>query len=149
MAIGRLRKFKFKKGMTFLEIIVTMLIIGIISAVIIPHLDWGISPKAAVEGATFMIAADIRYVQEAAMATGANKSIIFTAGSNSYSFQPTHHLDPSGQLPVGVRIGNSLTITFNSFGEPIGGGGQSLVVTGNGQSRSITISPYTGKVSIS
>lgn len=142
-------KFDFIKGMTFLEIIIVMLIISILAAVFIPRLDLGISTKAAVEGAAFMIASDIRYAQEFSMATGVNKSIIFTAGSNFYSFLPTHTLDPSGQLPAAVRLGNSLTITFNSFGEPIGGGGGSLTIIGNGESKRITVLLYTGKVNIS
>ncbi len=77
-------------GMTFLEIIVVLLIVGILSATYIPRLDWGISAKAAVEGAAFMVASDIRYAQEFSMATGVAKSIIFNAGTNTYTFQPAH-----------------------------------------------------------
>lgn len=146
---ARLAHFKSLGGLTFLEIIVVLLIVGILSATFIPRLDWAITTKAAVEGATFMVASDIRYTQELAMATGANKSIVFNGGSNNYSFQPAHAFDPSGLLPAGVRIGNSLTITFNSYGEPINGGGSSLTIVGPGETKRITILLYTGKVNIS
>jgi len=146
---ARLAHFKSLGGLTFLEIIVVLLIVGILSATFIPRLDWAIPNKAAVEGSTFMVAADIRYTQELAMATGANKSIVFNVDSNNYSFQPAHSFDPSGLLPAGVRIGNSLTITFNSYGEPINGGGSSLTILGPGETKRITVLPYTGKVNIS
>lgn len=143
------RKIKSKRGLTFLEIVVVLLIVGILSAVFIPRLEISVATRAVVEGAALMVASDIRYAQEFSMATGVNKTIIFPAGSNSYTFQPIHTLDPPGQLPAGARIGNDFTITFNSFGEPIIGGGGSLIITGGGETRRITIFPYTGKVSIS
>lgn len=143
------QKFGSKRGMTFLEIVVVMLIVGILSAVFIPRMDITLSNKAVVEGAAFMVASDIRYAQEFSMATGVNKTIVFMAGSTSYSFQPTHTLDPSGQLPEGVRIGNNFTVTFNSFGEPIAGGDGSLTIIGRGETRTIGVLLYTGKVNIS
>ncbi len=143
------KQVKSLAGMTLLEIIVVMLIVGILSATFIPRLDWGVSSKAAVEGAAFMVASDIRYAQEFSMATGVAKSIIFNAGASTYSFQPGHALDPPGQLPEGVRCTNNLTITFNSYGEPISGGGGSLTIMGYGESKTITILLYTGKVNIS
>lgn len=146
---GQQEHFQSLAGMTFLEIIVVLLLVGILSATFIPRLDWGISAKAAVEGAAFMVASDIRYAQELAMATGVPKSIIFNAGANTYSFQPAHALDPSGQFPAGVRCGNSLTITFNSYGEPITGGGSPLIIIGQGETKRITVLSYTGKVNIS
>ncbi|MGB9698220.1 MAG: hypothetical protein ACPL5I_02440 [Thermodesulfobacteriota bacterium] len=145
----RHKQFKSLGGMTFLEIIVVILIVGILSATFIPRPDWVIPTKAAVAGAAFMVAADIRYAQEWAMTTGMNKSVVFNAGSNTYSFQPAHAFDPSGQLPAGVRCGNSLTITFNSYGEPVVGGGSALTIVGQGETKRITVLTYTGKVNIS
>lgn len=146
---GKKEHFQSLAGMTFLEIIVVLLLVGILSATFIPRLDWGISAKAAVEGAALMVASDIRYAQELAMATGVPKSIIFNAGANTYYFQPAQALDPSGQFPAGVRCGNSLTITFNSYGEPITGGSSSLIIIGQGETKRITVLSYTGKVNIS
>jgi hypothetical protein len=45
-------------------------------------------------------------------------------------------------------MGGNLIITFNSLGEPITGGGGSIVVSGGGQSKTIGIVNYTGKVNI-
>lgn len=129
-----------------------MVIIAILAAVVIPRAGFDISPKASVEGAAYMIASDIRYVQECAMANRASKSVAFVSGGSTYTFPATvpstSNLDPSGRLPSGVTIGTTVTITFNSLGEPIPGGGGSVTVSGSGQTRTISVVNYTGKVSI-
>jgi len=135
-------------GMTLIELVMVLLIVGTLSAVAIPRIDWTIFSKASVDGAAFLVASDIRYTQEFAMANRVSKRIIFTSGASVYSFQPPHTLDPSGRLPPGVTMGGNLIITFNSLGEPITGGGGSIVVSGGGQSKTIGIVNYTGKVNI-
>jgi len=57
-------------------------------------------------------------------------------------------MDPSGQLS-GATIGTTVTFTFNSLGEPTAGGGSSVTVSGGGQTRTISVVNYTGKVNIS
>jgi len=95
-----------------------------------------------------MIASDIRYAQEFAMANRVSKSVIFTSGSSVYTFNPTNNLDSSGRLPSGVTIGNNFTVTFNSLGEPTTGGAGSVSVSGGGQTKTISVVNYTGKVNI-
>jgi MSHA pilin protein MshC len=139
------------KGFTLIELIVVMVIIGILAATIIPRFDFTTSSKTSVNGAAYMIASDIRYAQEWAMANRVSKSIIFTNGSSTYTFSPTSTgMDPSGQLQsIGATIGTTVTFTFNSLGEPTAGGGNTVTVSGGGQSRTITVVNYTGKVNIS
>jgi len=136
-------------GMTLIEVIMVMVIIGILCAVVIPKIGFTISSSASVNGGAYMIASDIRYAQEFAMANRVSKSVIFTSGSSVYTFNPTGNLDPSGRLPSGVTINNNFTITFNSLGEPTTGGGGSVAVSGGGQTKTISVVNYTGKVNIS
>jgi MSHA pilin protein MshA len=142
------------RGMTLIEVIVVMVIIGILAATVLPKIDFGgTSSTASAGGAAYMIASDIRYTQECAMASLVSKSISFTSGQSVYTFPATipstSSLDPTGRLPSGVTIGTTITFTFNSLGEPTAGGGSSFTVSTGGITRTITVTQYTGKVSIS
>jgi len=135
------------KGMTFIELLAVMAIIGILAAVVIPRLNPTFTTsKASVDGAANMVASDIRYAQEFAMANRVSKSVIFTSGSSAYTFNPTNNMDPSAQLPSGVTISNNFTVTFNSLGEPTTGGGGSVAVSDGVQTKTISVVNYTGKV---
>jgi Tfp pilus assembly protein FimT len=135
--------------MTLVEFILVMMIIGILSVVVIPKLNTTSFSGTSVGGGAFMIASDIRYAQEFAMANRISKSVVFTSGASVYTFSPSSSLDPSGRLPSGVTIGSTFTITFNSLGEPTLGGGGSVSVSSGGQTNTISIVNYTGKVTIS
>jgi len=86
------------------------------------------------------------------MANRVSKSVAFVSGQFTYTFPATvpstSNLDPSGQLPSGVTINSNFTVTFNSLGEPIVGGGGSVSITGDGGTKAISVVQYTGKVNI-
>jgi prepilin-type N-terminal cleavage/methylation domain-containing protein len=132
------------QGFTLIEVILVMVIIGILAATVVPRIDFTISTTASVDGAAYIVASDIRYAQEFAMANRVSKEIRFTSGSASYSFFPTSGLDPSGQLQ-GATIGTTVTFTFNSLGEPTTSAGWTVTVPGS--TKTITVTNYTGKVS--
>ena len=139
------------KGMTLVEVIAVLAIIGILAVVVLPRIDFGsTSSMASVNGAAYMVASDIRYAQEFAMANRVSKSVIFsTLTPTVYTFSPASGLDSTPRLPSGVTISSNFTITFNSLGEPTTGGGGSVTVSVGGQTRTITVVNYTGKVDIS
>jgi prepilin-type N-terminal cleavage/methylation domain-containing protein len=139
-------------GFTLIEVIAVMIIVGILAATLLPRIDFGAtSSRASADGAAYMIASDIRYTQEWAMANRVSKSIQFSAAApaNKYTFAPVSAgMDPSGQLS-GATIGATVTFTFNSLGEPTTTAGWTVTVSAGGVSKTITVVNYTGKVSIS
>ena len=139
-------------GMTFVEVILVMLIVGILAAFVIPKLDLNLPSRASVEGAASIIASDIRYAQEFAMANRVSKTVTFTNGSSVYTFSPASTgMDPSGRLPSGATMGTTVAFTFNSLGEPTTSspGVWAVTVSAGGVTRTITVLQYTGKVNIS
>ena len=151
---GELRTLN-SKGFTLIEMIAIMVIVGILAVVLMPRIDFTLPTAASAFGAANMVASDIRYVQECAMANRVSKTVRFVIGQPAYTFDATvpstSMLYPSGQLPPGVTITNNSTnpyvVTFNSLGEPIVGGAGWVEVTGGGQTKRITVENYTGKVS--
>ncbi len=136
-------------GVSLIELIVVMLMIGILSAVVIPKVDFAISNRGSVEGAAYMVASDIRYAQEFAMANRTSKTVAFTSGSSVYNFAPPHNLDPSGRLPTGITITKDFRVRFNSLGEPTFEiGDETVTISGGGVTKTIRVEPYTGRVSI-
>jgi prepilin-type N-terminal cleavage/methylation domain-containing protein len=139
-------------GVTLIELIAVMAIIGILAATVLPRLNIDIFSRTSVDGAAYMIASDIRYAQECAMANRISKTVTFASGSSVYTFGPPSNMDPSGRLPSGVTINApGYTVQFNSLGEPTTGGGGSVTVRAGatGPTRTISVTNYTGKVTIS
>ena len=75
------------KGFTLIEVILVMVIIGILAATVVPRIDFTISTTASVDGAAYIVASDIRYAQEFAMANRVSKTVTFpTTHPNIYTF---------------------------------------------------------------
>jgi len=145
------------KGFTLIEMIAIMIIVGILAAFLMPRIDFTLPTTVSVDGAAYIVASDIRYVQECAMANRVSKSITFTASQNSYTFPATipstSKLDPSGRLPSGVTTLDNLTVTFNSLGEPTSIAAVNpyyvdVRVSAGGPPKTIRIWCFTGKVEI-
>lgn len=126
------------KGFNVIELIIVMVIIGILAVTVIPRMvdQAPISSREAAE----MVAADIRHTQELALSGIASQSLIFVAGSNTYTAG-----NRSVTLPAGVVIGTSTTITFDRHGVPSAQPTFSIQVGG----ATVSVTPQTGRVVVS
>jgi prepilin-type N-terminal cleavage/methylation domain-containing protein len=144
-----------QSGMTLIEVILVMVIVGILAAIVVPRTNITIPSETSVNGAANMIASDIRYAQEWAMANRVSKSMTFTNGSPTYTFTPVSTgMDPSGQLQSATITSPTYTLTFNSLGEPTSIPSADpyyvdLAVSAGGLTKTIRIWCFTGKVAIS
>ena len=129
------------QGFTTIELIMVIIIIAVIAVTAVPKFTG--RSNVSVGGAAEMIQADIRYTQELAMAEYEAKSVTFASGSSSYTVD-----SEAQELPSGVTISNDFTVTFNSLGEPIAGGGGSVEISAGGETGTIRVTNYTGKVNI-
>jgi Tfp pilus assembly protein FimT len=89
-----------------------MVIIGILAATVISRINFGAtSSTASVAGAAYMIASDIRYAQQWAMATRNSRIVSFTSGQSSYITTT-----PVGTWSVGISAGGlPKTITVVNY----------------------------------
>lgn len=126
-----------ESGFTVIELIVVLAIMGVLTATAASKFaNLSSNSPFSIDPAANMIESDIRYVQELAMATHQPQGISFSGGNYSL---------PGVSEPRDLQgvTTSSLIVTFNPFGEPIVGGGQSLTVGGI---KAVTITNYTGKV---
>jgi prepilin-type N-terminal cleavage/methylation domain-containing protein len=156
-----------KNGFTLIEIISTILVIGILGAVAAPFFDTSPIDDSM---AANTIQADIQYVQELAMTRDQSVSITFSRNANTYNVPA----DPNGVYPLETRnlpnqviiaYPQTTTITFNNFGEHTGGNiefflrsgpllppwspGDPPLVLPSGNLVKISVEKFTGRVTVS
>ncbi len=124
------------KGFSLIELIIVIVTLGILAAAVLYKVGTFKSDATSVT-AIDQVIADIQYVQILAMSKAEQKSISFTANSNTYNVS-----GETKQLPGDAKAENNITFTFNSLGEPVAGGGQTVTIAG----RQIKVWQITGKV---
>ncbi len=134
-------------GFSLIELVMIIVLIGIVMAVAVPKLRN--TNEFSLEGSASMIVADIRHAQELAMATHDNKNVVFTLNGASYTVETeSDSVFRTVNLPSGVTITSAdVTFTFNPLGEPTVGGGSSVTISAGGNSKTVTVGNYTGRVS--
>lgn len=160
-------------GFTLIEAVLVITLLAILAAAVLIKNP---IEKVRLNGATAKIKADIRYARKLAVSSGQRAGIKFdSVGYGIFSNIVTDTLasstgepcstDPSGNFDVdftaarcskftGITLGfTNATVGFDSLGVPVDGatgaalGTQTVTVTGEAGSQSITIEEQTGRIS--
>jgi prepilin-type N-terminal cleavage/methylation domain-containing protein len=123
---------------SLLELIVVIMILGILGLAALPRLLS--TARFTVHVAADQAATEIRAAQARALFSGTPRTISFSG--NTYTADGETKNLPGGALAA------AWSIDFNPFGEPSTGGGESFDISSGGESRTITVAPLTGKVTI-
>lgn len=153
-------------GFTLVEIVIVIVVIGIAALLAIPMMSSAASLQ--IRSAANMLAADLEYAKSMAISRGQNYSVVFDKDTDSYKI-----VDPLGNTiehPVkkgfdyvvsfqnesrlnrvditSADFGGTQTVTFDCLGSPVGSGG-SVVLQADSTTKTITVEPVTGFISIS
>jgi type II secretory pathway pseudopilin PulG len=124
-----------------------IVIIGILAIVAIPAMMP--ATRVNVREAAEMVASDLRRTQDIAMSENRSRSIVFTSGSGTYTMDAPSYFPTATEsetLPTGVTFATTVTITFNSLGEP--NAAATINLSGGGRTVQISVSQYTGSITI-
>lgn len=148
------------KGFTYIELIIVILCLSVLTAMVIVKNPFSISDYSAI--ASDQLIADIRLVQLKAMSTKKSQNIYFYVDKSIYELREGTTVIEQKKLPnrafksedsstviiKSARFGGNNVLTFNTLGEPLSGGTINL---GNsmGAYITITVSPITGWASAS
>lgn len=166
LRIAAVGSHRDRRGLTLVEVTVTMLILGILAAVASPAFAAALN-HYRVEAAAARLAADLNYARRTAINTSTSYELQVTLSPPAYQFaglpDPAHpHQNYAVNLSAvasGVRIvscsfDGETGFTFNLYGLPLVG--QSLlpltsgvIVIGSGaEQRTIQIDSRTGKAEV-
>lgn len=158
-------KQRLTKGVTLIELLMVMVIVGILAASAVPRLRGLETVK--VSAAAKSLAADIRYVQQYAMTRHLRTRIVFNTANKSYYAQEENATNSwvsikspftRGAMTLdfsrdpryaGVNIssasfGGQPSVTFNWTGSPASGG--SVAISFKNVGRTVTVENDTGLV---
>jgi prepilin-type N-terminal cleavage/methylation domain-containing protein len=150
-----------EKGFTMVELVLVMVVMSILAFTAVPK-DPG-SQLMNLDAAARRIEGDLRYAQNLSMTTGDGYGVHFTGPttyevylttdgsvvSSPYDHQPMQ-MDLNNDYP-GVSVSaadQAEDIVFNSYGEPVAGGGDTVQLNSGTSNKVISISLSSGFVSI-
>jgi Tfp pilus assembly protein FimT len=148
-------------GYTFVELAITVLIVGILTALVMPKFVSALCYYRA-SGAAKRIAADVALAQRTAMRTCTSQTVRFSpsgTGNNTYtvsgqtdmdfsnkSYTVTLSADPYQALLISANFGGSTTLSFDRYGVPTSAG--SVVVQAGSYQKTVNVASQTGITSI-
>lgn len=153
-----------RRGVTLLDLVITVLIMGILSAVALPRFTTAVA-RLRTEAVARRIVSDLNYARRTAIQSSQATSVTFRASPAGYDFAGvTHPAHPAQSYRVNLTelddnvalasfsFDGQPTLSFNAYGRPMVGAtaltnGVVRVAYG-GQSFDVLISAATGEAAV-
>jgi len=142
-----------KKGFSLVEVILTLLILGILSAVILPRFGGqGLLGNFALKTTSSQISSDMRFTRQLAITNSVNYLIQFDFAQKEYriykeTIAPENQVQDPRKIPTDVSCSGTGEFTFSPLGSALFSG-NGLVLSSGGKQYRITVEPPTGAVVI-
>lgn len=156
-----------KSGFTLIEIVIVIVVISIAALLAIPMMSSAASLQ--IRSAANMLAADLEYAKSMAISRGQNYSVVYDVNADSYKivgpdgvttidhpvkkgfpyvvdFQNESRLNRVDIVSADFGGTSPPTVTFDCLGSPDSGG--SVVLQADSITKTITVEPVTGFISI-
>ena len=151
-----------RRGFTLVDLTLTLLILGIVTATATPKLSATVL-RYQVDAAARRVEADINYVQGHARYTSAPCSLTFTASPPSYTTTGVAQINNSGQayavnlntigysVALSASLNGGTTLSYTASGVPQAGSplvaltSGTITITSGNQTKTVTIDLVTGK----
>ena len=153
-----------RKGVTLVDLVITVLIIGILAAAAAPRFATALARLRAESGAR-RIASDLNYARRCAMQTSRQTTVTFRSSPAGYDMTNVEHPARPGQ-PYQVNLSDidaslaltsfnfngGASISFNTYGRPLAGNTALttgvVTISSGGQSSTATVSAQTGEAAV-
>lgn len=146
-----MRDIRGNRGFTTIELIIVIVLMGILAVAVIPKMN---VDSTAAPATADVVASDILYTQMAAMSQHVRMSITITTGSPTYNYavNATTGVGEArdlSQIKSTASVSAGQVLTFNTLGEPeLVTSLVTITVTDGTTTKSLTVQPYTGKITI-